>query len=85
MPVRDVALAIAVMAIWGFNFVVIKIGLVSFPPLLFSALRFALAAFPLILFIGRPPVSWRYIVGIGLTLGVAKFGLLFIGMSNLPL
>lgn len=82
MAFQDVALAILTMAIWGFNFVVIKIGLGSFPPLLFSALRFALAAFPLILFVKKPPVSWRYILGIGLVLGVAKFGLLFIGMSD---
>ena len=81
---RDIALAITTMAIWGFNFVVIKIGLASFPPLLFTALRFALAAFPLVLFIGPPPVPWRYIIGIGLALGVAKFGLLFISLSSHP-
>ncbi|MBD2100580.1 EamA family transporter [Leptolyngbya sp. FACHB-261] len=84
MSPRDVALAVMTMAIWGFNFVVIKVGLDSFPPLLFSALRFALAAVPLVFFVGPPRVAWRYIIGIGLALGVAKFGLLFIGMSALP-
>jgi O-acetylserine/cysteine efflux transporter len=82
MSFKDSALAIAVMMIWGFNFVVIKIGLDSFPPLLFSALRFAFAAFPLVLLIEKPTVPWRYILQIGLALGVAKFGLLFIGMSD---
>jgi O-acetylserine/cysteine efflux transporter len=62
---RDVGLAVLTMAIWGFNFVVIKVGLESFPPLLFSSLRFVLAAFPLVFFVGKPSVSWQYIVGIG--------------------
>lgn len=78
-----IALAVAVAAVWGFNFVMIKLGLRDFPPVLFSCLRFALAATPL-LFIGLrggPPVPWRYIVGIGVSLGVVKFSLLFIGMD----
>ncbi|MCK5274211.1 MAG: EamA family transporter, partial [Alphaproteobacteria bacterium] len=49
-----VGLAVLVTAIWGFNFVVIEVGLDSFPPFLFSAIRFALAAFPLVFFIGPP-------------------------------
>lgn len=85
MLVKDIILAVVVMAVWGFNFVVIKVGLDDFPPLLFSSLRFALAAFPLIFFIGRPSVPWRYIIGIGLMLGVAQFGLLFVGMSQNPI
>lgn len=30
---------------------------------------------------GRPKVAWKWIVAVGLALGVAKFGLLFIGMD----
>jgi O-acetylserine/cysteine efflux transporter len=85
MQPRDIGLAVLTMAIWGFNFVVIKVGLESFPPLLFCALRFLLAALPLVFFVGKPAVPWKYIVGIGLALGVAKFGLLFIGMSGQPI
>ena len=70
-----------VAALWGFNFVVIKVGLDVFPPLLFSALRFFFAAVPLVFFIRRPPVSWRIIIAVGLVLGVVKFSLLFIGMD----
>jgi O-acetylserine/cysteine efflux transporter len=55
MKPRDLALAVAVAAIWGVNFVVIDVGLAHFPPLLFSALRFAVAAFPAVLFAGPPP------------------------------
>lgn len=81
MKPRDVALAVAVTATWGVNFVVISIGLDHFPPLLFNALRFTLAAFPAVLLAGRPRVPWRWIVAVGLTLGVTKFSLLFAGMA----
>ena len=81
MRPRDIGLAIAVMAVWGVNFVVIEVGLDHFPPLLFNALRFTLAAFPAVLFAGRPGVPWRWVVAVGLALGVTKFSLLFAGMA----
>jgi O-acetylserine/cysteine efflux transporter len=37
---------------------------------------------PAIFVLGKPPVAWRYVVGVGLALGVAKFGLLFIAMDH---
>lgn len=81
MGLIDIALLVVVAAVWGFNFVVIRIGIENFPPILFSALRFLFAALPLAFFLPRPSVSWRLIVGIGLVLGVVKFSLLFIGMD----
>ncbi|GAA2337103.1 EamA family transporter [Streptomyces kunmingensis] len=75
-------LAVLVAALWGVNFVVIDIGLAHFPPLLFCALRFLLAALPAVFLVGRPCVPWRWIIGVGLALGVGKFGLLFIGMNT---
>jgi O-acetylserine/cysteine efflux transporter len=81
MRARDLALAVAVAAVWGFNFVVIHVGLDAFPPLLFSALRFALAAFPALLLVGRPQVPWRWVIAVAMVLAVTKFSLLFIGME----
>ncbi len=75
------ALAVLVAAVWGFNFVVIEIGLDHFPPLLLSALRFLVAALPAVFFVGRPKTAWKWIVGVGIALGIAKFGLLFTGMA----
>ncbi len=83
MRASHIGLAVAVAAIWGFNFVAIKVGLRDFPPILFCVLRFMLAATPL-LFLGvrnGPPVAWRYILGIGMFLGAVQFSLLFIGMN----
>ena len=80
MTPLEVLLALTVVFIWGTNFVVIKIGLGDFPPLLFATLRFFFAALPWIFFIRRPNVAWRYLVAFGLFLGVGQFGLLFIAM-----
>ncbi|MFC4500583.1 MULTISPECIES: EamA family transporter [Streptomyces] len=81
MRPAHLALAVLVAAVWGVNFTVIEIGLDHFPPLLFSALRFLTAALPAVFLVGRPKVAWKWIVGVGLVLGVAKFGLLFVGMD----
>ncbi|WP_203712044.1 EamA family transporter [Asanoa siamensis] len=81
MKPRDIALAVGVAALWGVNFVVIRIGLDHFPPLLFNALRFGVAAVPAVFFVGRPRVPWRWILAVALALGVAKFSLLFAGMA----
>ncbi|WP_443042656.1 EamA family transporter [Streptomyces sp. NBC_00344] len=76
------ALAVAVAAVWGINFTVVEVGLGHFPPLLFSALRFLVAALPAVFFVGRPGVPRMSVVSIGLVLGVAQFGLLFTGMDH---
>ena len=81
MPLPHIALAVLVTALWGINFVVIKIGLHDFPPLMLCALRFLFAALPAVFFLRRPDVPWKWIVALGATLGVVKFGLLFVSMK----
>jgi O-acetylserine/cysteine efflux transporter len=80
MTLAELILALTVVAVWGTNFAIIKIGLSDFPPLLFAFLRFFFAALPWMFFIKRPAVAWRYLVAFGLFLGVGQFGLLFIAM-----
>ena len=80
LPLRHVLLAIAVVAVWGTNFVVIKFALGTLPPLLFAALRFALAFLPAALFVARPAVRWRTLATYGMLIGAGQFGLLFIAM-----
>ncbi|GAB4566777.1 MAG: EamA family transporter [Rhizobacter sp.] len=75
-------LALAVVAVWGTNFVVIKLALAHLPPLLFAALRFALAFFPAVLLLPRPAVSWRNIAAYGVLIGVGQFGVLYLAMKG---
>jgi O-acetylserine/cysteine efflux transporter len=81
MTVTDILIALGVVAIWGVNFVVIKIGLRDLPPILFTALRFIFAALPLVLFIRRPQVSWRLVAAYGLFQFALQFTLLFTGIK----
>jgi O-acetylserine/cysteine efflux transporter len=69
--------ALAIAAVWGFNFVVIKVGVDHVPPLLLAALRFLFSALPGVLFVRRPRARWTLVVAYGLFLGVGEFGLLF--------
>jgi O-acetylserine/cysteine efflux transporter len=81
MRPAHVSIAVAVAAIWGLNFVVIAVGLDDFPPLLLSSLRYALASLPLLILRGSPGVPWRWVIAVGVAIGIVKFSLLFIGMD----
>ncbi|WP_408022762.1 EamA family transporter [Streptacidiphilus fuscans] len=80
MSARHFGLAVLVAALWGVSFVAIDAGLEHCPPLFFCALRFVAAAVPAVFLVGRPGVSWRWVVAGGLVLGGLQFGLLFEGM-----
>ncbi|HEX2010966.1 MAG TPA: EamA family transporter, partial [Roseateles sp.] len=80
MPSRHLLLALAIVAIWGSNFVVIKLALGALPPLLFAALRFAFAVLPAIFFLPRPAVAWSNLAAYGLLIGVGQFGVLYLAM-----
>ena len=71
----DLSIGIAIMCLWGFNFSVIKLGVTNLDPLVLTALRFFFAAVPLIFFIKKPAVKWRYLIAYGLTFGVGVWGL----------
>lgn len=73
--------AIGVVAIWGCNFVVIKLGLDELPPLLLCALRFLFAALPAVFFVKRPDVPFHGIVAYGLVMFGLQFAFLFGGMA----
>lgn len=82
LPLAHVLLALAVAAVWGSNFVVIKVALAHLPPLLFAGLRFAFAFFPAALFLKRPLVPWTSLAAYGLLIGVGQFGLLYIALKH---
>ena len=82
LPLRHLLLALAVVAVWGTNFVVIKYALAHLPPLLFAALRFTLVLLPAMLVLPRPAVRWQNLAAYGLLIGVGQFGLLYVAMNG---
>lgn len=81
MSVRDVILVLLVVAVWGANFTVIKIGLADMPSMLLAALRYVVVAIPAVLFVPRPNVSLTHLLTYGFTVGVGQFGALFYAME----
>ncbi len=82
LPLRHFLLALAVVAVWGSNFVVIKVALGHLPPLLFAALRFGLVLVPGMFLVARPAVRLGNLALYGLLIGVGQFGLLYVAMNG---
>ncbi len=79
---RHALLALAVVAVWGTNFAIIKVALAHLPPLTFAALRFTFAFLPAAFFLKRPAVPWRNLAAYGVLIGLGQFGLLYIALKG---
>src|SRR3954454_9690322 len=82
MTPRDRLSAIAVAACWGVNFPATHVALEHFPPLFMIALRFGLLALPTLLFVPRPAVPLRWLIGYGVGFGILQFAFLYLGMRH---
>lgn len=81
MKPQHFALAVVVSAIGGFQFVVIKVGLGEFPPVLFAAARFVLVIAVLSPYLKRVPGRMVEIAVIALFFGVLHYPLMFLGIK----
>jgi O-acetylserine/cysteine efflux transporter len=72
MRTADVCIALLVAVIWGLGFVVSRLALDEFSPVLMTTLRFAIAAVPC-LFVRKPDVSWPLLATISFTLFLGQF------------
>lgn len=78
MPPRDILLALLICLAWAGNFLGSALALRELPPLLFTALRLALLALMLGVFLRRPaPGQWPRLLAIATCTGVLHFGLSF--------
>ena len=82
LPWQHLVLALAVVAVWGTNFVVIRWALDSLPPLLFAVLRFSFVFLPAAFFVKRPNVPWLDLCAYGVLIGVGQFGLLYLAIQS---
>ena len=73
-------LAVAVMMVWGSNFVVVKHALAVLPPLTLATLRFIAVLVPLVFFVKRPAASWANLAAYGMLIGAGQFGALFVAL-----
>jgi O-acetylserine/cysteine efflux transporter len=81
LPPLHLALALAVMAVWGTNFVIMKFAISHLPPLTVAALRFTFALLPAVFFLKRP-AGWGNLAAYGLLIGVGQFGVLYVAMKS---
>lgn len=77
MKWQDRLVALAIVAVWGFNFVVIKWGVSGIPPFLLGGLRFTTVVALAIFFVRRPAIPWRWLALYGLSVGFLQFACLF--------
>src|SRR5271168_5126648 len=83
LSLRDALLAVAIVFVWGTNFVVIRVALDALPPLFLASLRFVLVFLPACFFLPPPKVAWRNLAFYGVCIGLLQFGMLFIAMNGL--
>ena len=89
-PARDASIAplhilliFVIMALWGINFAVAKVGLRELPPIFLVACRFLLVTALLLPFAKRPSGQWGAIIGIAFTLGLLHFSVMFNALKNI--
>ena len=82
MKVIHFFLALFLFMIWGFNFVVIKLGLQGVPPIFLVFSRFFLTSLPAIFLIKKPNTTWAKLASYGLIMFAMQFGMLFSAMHH---
>ena len=83
MTLTDTLLALVVMVIWGVNFVAVKLGTSELPPLLLTAIRFAIVALLVTPLRPLPKGKLGGVIALSIVLGLGHFGVLFVGIKGL--
>jgi len=82
VSVIQIVCAVAIPLLWGYQFVVIKVGVTEFPPIFFLGLRFLAIALLLVPFVKRPTrQQLGPVAAISVFLGGLNFGLFYVGLG----
>jgi drug/metabolite transporter (DMT)-like permease len=82
MNSRDRLLAVLVAVLWGLNFLAVRIGLDHYPPFFFAAMRYFLLVIPVVLFVPRPKVAFRWLLLYGLGFGAVQFAFVYLAIEH---
>ncbi|QIQ21814.1 EamA family transporter [Zophobihabitans entericus] len=80
MQIKDLLLILSVIALWGLNFIIMKIGMSYTTPFIFGFLRFLPFVF-LLFFFKRPKIPLKMFIAYGFVLYFCQFALLLFGMN----
>ena len=78
----DLLQVLAVVLIWGLNFVAIKTAVTDIPPLALTVIRFLLVGALLTPFFRPQKSHFKMLLLLSVTMGVGHFGLLFLGLRG---
>ncbi|MEO9275983.1 EamA family transporter [Marinomonas sp. 5E14-1] len=81
MTPKDMLLGLAIIFVWGFNFVVIRWGLDELTPMMLGGLRFVGIAAIGSFFFSFPKTPLKWVILYALTLNFGQFALLFLAME----
>ncbi len=83
MTPLDILKAVSVPVLWATGFVLAKVAIVDFPPVLLMALRFTLTALVLVWFFRPPKHLWGKLFVVALISGSIQYSLTFSGLKHL--
>jgi O-acetylserine/cysteine efflux transporter len=81
---RDLAFLVLINLIWGFNLIASKVGVLHFPPILFTALRFSILALVLLPFLRWHPGQMQRLLLAAALSGGLQYAVLFMGIRATP-
>ena len=81
MAITHLGLALIVNMAFGYAFVAAKLGVESYPPIFFTAIRWAIIAVLLAWFLRVPRGQIRNLVAISVTMGALHYALMYTGFS----
>lgn len=81
MKPHDLAFALLINALWGFQFVAAKVAVEAFPPIFVTGIRFLLVFALLFPFLRMPHGQWARVLGITIFAGALHFALMFTGIK----
>lgn len=81
MTPKHYLIILAVITIWGINFLFMRFALDDIPPMVLGMLRFVGVLLPAIFFVKRPDVAWRWLILYGLTISFGQFSLVFLALT----